>query len=96
MAVLLRPSGLRARLPEPTAAEYSLMSRYSGFLYQTSHEGRPILEDLKDNGVFLGDMNGVSEASGNTRAGEGHLYAQYGMCVCKGQGREHEGCEGAC
>lgn len=37
--VLRRPSGLMDRLPVLTLLAYSLMSRYSGFLYQTSHEG---------------------------------------------------------
>ena len=43
MAVLPRPSGLIGRLPVPTAVEYSLISRYSGFLYHTSHDGRRIV-----------------------------------------------------
>ncbi len=41
---LPRPSGLKDRLPEPTALEYSLISRYSGFLYQDNQAGQCILE----------------------------------------------------
>lgn len=40
IAVLPRPSGLSVRRPEATSFEYSLMSRYSGFLYQVSHDGK--------------------------------------------------------
>ena len=38
MDVLLR-TGLMDRLPDERALAYSLMSRYSGFLYQVSHDG---------------------------------------------------------
>lgn len=47
IALLPRPSGLIGLLPVPTRVEYSLMSLYSGFLYQMRKEGRRMLMVLK-------------------------------------------------
>jgi len=43
MAAFPRPSGLKDRLPDPTALAYSRISRYSGFLYHVSHDGNCIV-----------------------------------------------------
>lgn len=52
--MLLRPSGLKGRFPEPTAVEYSLMSRYSGFLYHVNHEGQCIVAVVCKVGKRMG------------------------------------------